>query len=288
MNHAEIRKEISKLHDRWFEIETKLKDFEFMAGSALTAAVFSLRYAGRQLVRIIMVASKTRKTESEIQQVIKSIEIVNHYLDMAEDDIVDGVVGVINVRLKEWLRDHDEKSILESVPNYITLKANLEFCRKTITETRRMSSESKRREKYRELASDPVPKIAEIYKQIEENGLERAEAIKFKNEEIRRASYAVGELGLAFTALLAIPNVFPIIFGSGYNQISHFVWQTVIFVGLLFLRRFALNMTGGRHVFIKKMMSKYFFGSLMLIYLGICIQYNWGAVVYLLTALGLV
>lgn len=273
MNAAELRYALSKIEERYFTVEGHLKKVEFLKGEAMTAAFFSLRYAGRQLVRVISIGSKQRKSAEELKILEDSIQNINHYLDMVEDDIFDGIVGSINVRHDFWIEIHDQ-TILSLVDDYNEFLSLLSDCKEKIIETRECIDIHERKRRYDYSIKHSAFSLYEIYKKIEKNGITTATILHEKREKRHLSSRAIGEIGVIFGLLGFLPDIVKLFTKEDDVIILNMAWQACAVIAIVFAWR-NIKMLVPSHSFVFRILSSgYFFWIMLSAILLSLIAYN--------------
>ncbi|HWX83859.1 MAG TPA: hypothetical protein VNZ48_09700 [Xanthobacteraceae bacterium] len=161
----EVRRRFEDLNQEWFDLEKQLKRYELLVGEALSPAVFSLRYAGRQMAICLEIAAAETPTTAQLAQLEDAITLTKHYLAMAKYDIVDGVLIHIDRDVKRNLLPRYGRDVIEQcVVGFPRLQSELETCRNLVTDSR---GEPQARDAfYDRMLSNHLPHILNDYQEL--------------------------------------------------------------------------------------------------------------------------
>jgi hypothetical protein len=237
----ELQQQLDELRKHWFVVEQRLKACEFLRGSALVAAVFSMRYAGRQQAIIMELLNKPELTTEEVETVRQAIGLVDHYLYMAEDDIVDGSVGVIRERLRHLIERFGEMAIREIEPALGQLQRHLTAATDLIIESRGYGENAERRALYRRMEDNHLPEILKIYERLDEGGPALLVRNRRRTERRERLHIGLASYGVALALLLGLPGVLELIVPNWTKMALSWIWPALTGIGVWTTYRFLLH-----------------------------------------------
>jgi len=101
MTSAKLRDELEELLEYWAKIEGKVKDAEHLAQGVIVPAINELRYAGRRLLMVASIVSRSKISKEETQCIKEELIKARQYLQNADHDVSDGILTYMN-QLKEY------------------------------------------------------------------------------------------------------------------------------------------------------------------------------------------
>ncbi len=182
---TEKLEEVKELLRYWQQIEKWLKKADHYHGKALIPAINELRYAGRQLFYAIqMLDISDEHTEIEKKHIGKRIVIAEQYLQNADHDIVDSIVGTLIKETALLNTQFGKAEVTTYFPGYPKLCLDLETTKTLIQDTRH--DILKRREAYQSIRADHMERFIVVGKELEAAAVEatvRAKKLQFALEQ---------------------------------------------------------------------------------------------------------
>ena len=213
----DFRRQLEELNEQWFALEKQLKVYETLVGEALSPAVFSLRYAGRQMARSLLIVASETPTQAQFQELQEAITITKHYLTMSNYDIVDGVLIHIDRDVtRNLLPRYGRDTIEQSVVGFSRLLTELATCRTLVIESR--GKPECRNALYDQMLSNHLPHVLTGYQEILEKENDTIMARLVDHELHLRSEKAAALFGVFIAFYFGLFAVFQL-------ESLKFIWE---------------------------------------------------------------
>jgi hypothetical protein len=243
----ELRQQLDELGQEWLDLEGQLKRYETLAGEALSPAVFSLRYAGRQMAICLRAAAADTPPPSLIEEISDAIKLTQHYLKMAKYDILDGVlIHVDRDVIRNMIPRYGHDVVASSVVNLPRLLRAIEDCRAKVIQSR--SHPEQREALYDDMLANYLATLLDDYQEVLAKENESIMARKVDHELHLRSEKAAATFGIFIACYFGSIPLFLDVFKSAW----HAVWPLLIpilFLGIYYCYiRIAWPNRAGVHV----------------------------------------
>ena len=194
---------LAELAKEWNRIEGRAKEAEAIRGEAIVAAINEMRYAGRRIVDSL--SPPPNLPEEDIEQYrVDQLKTAKVYLVNADHDITDAIIFVVHTRVNETLQRYGKKKIIKFVPEFDDLFPEIEAAQDIVKGSR--EDRATRSSEYKRLAEEYIPKIAKLYKRINECEKLKLDNIEFIKKYARTITW-IALLGSIASLVGLIPLV---------------------------------------------------------------------------------
>jgi hypothetical protein len=177
---AELWQRIAALEKRWFIVEGRLKQIEFLGNRVSIPAINQLRYAGRELATILTHAMADAQGNGDERSLFASIQEAISRLNTAEADILDAALAIIEPEVAKVRRDYGDELISQHLQRFPELVHSIQ---EGVAAVVRSRSEIKgRADHYQIYYKNHFNDLVEIYEE-----LIKVEDRRIIPEHIRRA-----------------------------------------------------------------------------------------------------
>jgi hypothetical protein len=230
----DFRRQLEGLSHEWFSLEEQLKRYETLVGDALSPAVFSLRYAGRQMALALLAATAEPPSEDQLDSLRDAIRLTKHYLQMSKYDIVDGVLIHIDRDLTRNLLPRYGRDVIEqSVVGLPRMLAEITICRQMVVDSR--GNPQTRESLYDQMLDNHLPHVLAAYQEIAEKENDTIMARLVDHQLHLRSEKAAALFGVFAACFFGLLSVFQLDSLRPIWDVSWPLWIPAFIFGFYYL-----------------------------------------------------
>ncbi len=157
-----VQPQLDDLRTRWYFIEGKLKEMEFLGDKPAMPAVNALRYAGRQMAELIDLGRIENPTQTQQEAIVSAVAIAHDSMNIAQSDVVDAALYVLDQDTRAMRDRYHDTLLMKHVPGFQDLLSRLAVCANLIIETR--ENPAVRRGHYQIILDKHFKQMLDIYR----------------------------------------------------------------------------------------------------------------------------
>lgn len=177
--------QLAELARHWNRVESRIKEYEHLAGATNAAAINELRYAGRRLIDAVALIA----ANPDDPKIGEEFLIASNYIVNADHDVTDGLCFVVMRHVAQVIQVHGLPKIKRYVPDFPTMYPAVAEAQEIIRHSREHRPD--RKADYQKLASDYLPKLKQLYQ-----ALTSTPKLAVTSDDIKRLETGVSVLAL--------------------------------------------------------------------------------------------